>query len=92
MNNIEKIVKEVNDFIRNKIIEMQTLEELDSLHLSLINQVKQNCSRMCENGFMKKEADEVEEKLCVITDRLVNNKKACIMNEMRGNFKFEFNF
>ena len=92
MNNIEKIVKEVNDFIRNKITEIQTLEELDSLHLSLINQTKQNCARMCENGFMKKEADEVEEKLCIIIDKLVINKRNWILNEMRCNFKFEFAF
>lgn len=92
MNNIEKIVKEVTDFIRNKIAEIQTLKELDSLHLSLINQTKQNCARMCENGFMKKEADEVEEKLCIIIDKIVINKRNWILNEMRSNFKFEFSF
>jgi lysyl-tRNA synthetase class I len=92
MNNIEKIVKEANDFIRTKITEAQTLEELDSLHLSLINQIKQNCSRMCVNGFMKKEADDVEEKLCTIMSERVNNKRNWILDEMRSNFKFEFNF
>lgn len=92
MNNIEKIVKEANDFIRNKITETQNLDELGALHLNLINQVKQNCARMCENGFMKKEADEAEEKLCIIIDKLVSNKRHWIVNEMRSNFKFEFTF
>ena len=92
MNNIEKIVKDANDFIRNKIAEAQTLDELDSLHLSLINQVKQNCVRMGENGFMKKEADKVEEELCLIIDKLASNKRNWIWNEMKSNFKFEFSF
>lgn len=92
MNNIEKIIKDANDFIRNKITEVQTLDELEVLHLNLINKIKQNCIRMSENGFMKKEADEAEEKLCLITDKLVSNKRNWILNEMRSNFKFEFTF
>lgn len=92
MNNIERIVKDASEVIRGKVSEVQTLDELAVLHLNAINQVKQNCKQMCEYGYTQKEADEAEEKLCLLTDKIIANKRSLLTNELKANFNFEFAF
>jgi hypothetical protein len=92
MNNIERIIKDATNIIKNKVSDAQTLGELENLHINLLSQITQNCKQMCANGYTQKEADEIEEKLSIIIDKIVSSHRNWITNVMRNQFKFEFSF